>query len=56
MDAGSDSHFGAPVGLGVTGLPAADAEGAVAIFRAGRMRVIGRSTPRFFIGNTVQYA
>lgn len=34
MDAGSDSHFGAPVGLGVTGLPAADRqECAVPVLR-----------------------
>jgi predicted metal-dependent phosphoesterase TrpH len=55
MVAGSDSHFAATVGLGVTDLPAADAEEAVAAIRAGRTRVIGRRTPpRFFIGNTVQ--
>ncbi|MGV8174101.1 MAG: CehA/McbA family metallohydrolase [Methanothrix sp.] len=55
MVAGSDSHFAATVGLGVTDLPAADAEEAVAAIREGRTRVIGRRTPpRFFIGNTVQ--
>ena len=55
MVAGSDSHFAATVGLGVTDLPAEDAEEAVAAIRAGRTRVIGRRTPpRFFIGNTVQ--
>jgi predicted metal-dependent phosphoesterase TrpH len=55
MVAGSDSHFAATVGLGVTDLPATDAEEAVAAIREGRTRVIGRRTPpRFFIGNTVQ--
>ena len=55
MVAGSDSHFAATVGLGVTDIQAADAEEAVAAIREGRTRVIGRRTPpRFFIGNTVQ--
>ena len=55
MVAGSDSHFAATVGLGVTDIQAADSEEAVAAIREGRTRVIGRRTPpRFFIGNTVQ--
>ncbi|MGB7571927.1 MAG: PHP domain-containing protein [Methanothrix sp.] len=55
MVAGSDSHFAATVGLGVTDIQAADAEEAVAAIREGRTRVIGRRTPpKFFIGNTVQ--
>jgi len=55
MVAGSDSHFAATVGLGVTEIPAADAEEAVEAIRAGRTRVIGKRTPpRFFIGNTFQ--
>lgn len=55
MVAGSDSHFAATVGLGVTEIPATDAQEAVAAIRVGRTRVIGRRTPpRFFIGNTVQ--
>ena len=55
MVAGSDSHFAATVGLGVTDIQAADAEEAVAAIREGSTWVIGRRTPpRFFIGNTVQ--
>ena len=55
MVAGSDSHFAATVGLGVTDIQAADADEAVAAIREGRTRVIGRRTPpKFFIGNTVQ--
>ena len=55
MVAGSDSHFAATVGLGVTDIQAGDAGEAVAAIREGRTRVIGRRTPpRFFIGNTVQ--
>ena len=55
MVAGSDSHFAATVGLGVTKIEAADAEEAVAAIRAGHTRVVGKRTPpRFFIGNTVQ--
>lgn len=55
MVAGSDSHFAATVGLGVTEIQAADAEEAVAAIREGRTRVVGKRTPpRFFIGNTVQ--
>ena len=55
MVAGSDSHFAATVGLGVTEIQAADAEAAVAAIRDGRTRVVGKRTPpRFFIGNTVQ--
>jgi predicted metal-dependent phosphoesterase TrpH len=55
MVAGSDSHFAATVGLGVTEIEAQDAEQAVAAIRAGRTLVVGRRTPpRFFIGNTVQ--
>jgi predicted metal-dependent phosphoesterase TrpH len=55
MVAGSDSHFAATVGLGVTEIEAADAEEAVAAIRAGQTRVVGKRTPpRFFIGNTVQ--
>ncbi len=36
--AGSDSHFEATVGLGVTDIQASDAEDAVAAIRAGRSR------------------
>ncbi len=55
MVAGSDSHFAATVGLGVTDIEAADAEEAVEAIRAGRTRIIGKRTPpRFFIGNTFQ--
>ena len=55
MVAGSDSHFAATVGLGVTEIEAVDAEEVVAAIRAGRTRVVGkRMPPRFFIGNTVQ--
>jgi len=55
MVAGSDSHFAATVGLGVTEIEAANAAEAVAAIRAGRTRVVGKRTPpRFFIGNTVQ--
>ena len=55
MVAGSDSHFAATVGLGVTEIEAEDAGQAVAAIRAGRTLVVGRRTPpRFFIGNTVQ--
>jgi predicted metal-dependent phosphoesterase TrpH len=55
MVAGSDSHFAATVGLGVTEIQAADSEEAVAAIREGRTRVVGKRTPpRFFIGNTVQ--
>jgi hypothetical protein len=55
MVAGSDSHFVATVGLGVTEIQAADAEEAVRTIRKGRTRVVGKRTPpRFFIGNTVQ--
>lgn len=55
MVAGSDSHFAATVGLGVTDIQAADAEEAVAAIREGRTRILGKRTnPKFFIGNTVQ--
>jgi predicted metal-dependent phosphoesterase TrpH len=55
MVAGSDSHFAATVGLGVTDIQAADAEEAVAAIREGRTRIVGKRThPKFFIGNTVQ--
>jgi predicted metal-dependent phosphoesterase TrpH len=55
MVAGSDSHFAATVGLGVTEIEVADADEAVAAIRAGRTSVVGKRTPpRFFIGNTVQ--
>ncbi|NYT09403.1 MAG: PHP domain-containing protein, partial [Methanosarcinales archaeon] len=55
MVAGSDSHFAATVGLGVTEIQASDAEEAVAAIREGRTRVLGKRThPKFFIGNTVQ--
>ena len=55
MVAGSDSHFAATVGLGVTDIQAADAEEAVAAIRLGRTRILGKRThPKFFIGNTVQ--
>lgn len=51
--AGSDSHFAATVGLGVTEIDAGDAEGAIDAIRAGRTRILGKRTPpRFFIGNT----
>ncbi len=55
MVAGSDSHFAATVGLGVTRIDADDPEGAVEAIRLGRTRIEGRRTPpRFFIGNTFQ--
>ncbi|MDD4162064.1 MAG: PHP-associated domain-containing protein, partial [Methanothrix sp.] len=55
MVAGSDSHFAATVGLGVTEIEAADAEETVQAIRAGRTLVVGKRTPpRFFIGNTFQ--
>ncbi len=55
MVAGSDSHFAATVGLGVTEIDADDAGQAVAAIRAGKTRIVGRRTPpKFFIGNTVQ--
>lgn len=55
MVAGSDSHFAATVGLGVTDIQASDAEEAVAAIREGRTRIVGKRThPKFFIGNTVQ--
>lgn len=53
MVAGSDSHFAATVGLGVTRIEAEDAESAVLAIRSGRTTIEGRRTPpRFFIGNT----
>jgi predicted metal-dependent phosphoesterase TrpH len=53
--AGSDSHFAATVGLGVTDIDASDAEEAIEAIRAGQTRIIGkRTSPRFFIGNTFQ--
>jgi predicted metal-dependent phosphoesterase TrpH len=53
--AGSDSHFAATVGLGVTDIDAGDAKEAIEAIRAGRTRIIGKRTPpQFFIGNTVQ--
>lgn len=53
MVAGSDSHFAATVGLGVTRIEAEDAESAVSAIRSGRTTIEGRRTPpRFFIGNT----
>jgi predicted metal-dependent phosphoesterase TrpH len=55
MVAGSDSHFAATVGLGVTEIEATDVEEVVAAIRAGRTQVVGKRTPpRFFIGNTFQ--
>jgi len=55
MVAGSDSHFAATVGLGVTEIEATNAAEALAAIRAGQTRVVGKRTPpRFFIGNTVQ--
>ena len=55
MVAGSDSHFAATVGLGVTEIEAADAEEAVEAIRAGQTRVVGKRTPPwFFIGNIFQ--
>lgn len=51
--AGSDSHFAATVGLGVTEIEAADAFEAIEAIQAGRTKIIGKRTPpRFFIGNT----
>jgi predicted metal-dependent phosphoesterase TrpH len=53
MVAGSDSHFAATVGLGVTRIDAEDDRGAVEAIRCGRTRIDGRRTPpRYFIGNT----
>lgn len=55
MVAGSDSHFAATVGLGVTEIPASNAAEVVQAIRAGRTRVMGKRTPpQFFIGNTFQ--
>ena len=55
MVAGSDSHFAATVGLGVTDIDASEAEEAIEAIRAGQTRIIGkRTSPRFFIGNTFQ--
>ena len=55
MVAGSDSHFAATVGLGVTEIDARDAKEAIEAIRAGQTRIIGRRTPpQFFIGNTFQ--
>ncbi|VVB69111.1 PHP-associated [uncultured archaeon] len=55
MVAGSDSHFAATVGLGVTDIDASNAEEAVEAIRKGRTRIIGKRTPpKFFIGNTFQ--
>ncbi len=53
MVAGSDSHFAATVGLGVTRIDAEDDRSAVEAIRSGRTRIEGRRTPpRYFIGNT----
>jgi predicted metal-dependent phosphoesterase TrpH len=55
MVAGSDSHFAATVGLGVTRIEADDAEGAIEAVRRGKTKIEGRRTPpRYFIGNTFQ--
>jgi hypothetical protein len=55
MVAGSDSHFAATVGLGVTDIDASNASEAIEAIRAGRTCIIGKRTPpQFFIGNTVQ--
>jgi predicted metal-dependent phosphoesterase TrpH len=55
MVAGSDSHFAATVGLGVTDIDASNASEVIEAIRAGRTRIIGKRTPpQFFIGNTVQ--
>lgn len=55
MVAGSDSHFAATVGLGVTRIEAEDAIGAIEAIRRGQTKIEGRRTPpRFFIGNTFQ--
>jgi hypothetical protein len=55
MVAGSDSHFAATVGLGVTRIEADDSRGAVEAIRQGKTRIEGRRTPpKFFIGNTFQ--
>ncbi len=51
--AGSDSHFAATVGLGVTEIDAGDANQVIEAIQAGRTKIIGKRTPpRFFIGNT----
>jgi predicted metal-dependent phosphoesterase TrpH len=42
--AGSDSHFAATVGLGVTDIDASDAEEAIEAIRAGQTRIIGKRT------------
>ncbi len=53
MVAGSDSHFAATVGLGVTRIDAEDDRGAVEAIRSGKTKIEGRRTPpRYFIGNT----
>ena len=53
MVAGSDSHFAANGGLGVTRIDAEDDRDAVEAIRSGRTRIEGRRTPpRYFIGNT----
>lgn len=55
MVAGSDSHFAATVGLGVTRIEAEEAIGAIEAIRRGQTKIEGRRTPpRFFIGNTFQ--
>ncbi|NPV62610.1 MAG: PHP domain-containing protein [Methanotrichaceae archaeon] len=55
MVAGSDSHFAATVGLGVTEIEADDAEEAIRAIREGRTAIEGhRTSPKYFIGNTFQ--
>jgi len=56
MVAGSDSHYAATVGLGVTEIEADDVDSVLEAIRAGRTQILGRRTPpKFFIGNTFNY-
>jgi predicted metal-dependent phosphoesterase TrpH len=56
MVAGSDSHYAATVGLGVTEIEAEDVDSVLEAIRGGRTRILGRRTPpKFFIGNTFNY-
>jgi hypothetical protein len=56
MVAGSDSHYAATVGLGVTEIEADDVDSVLEAIRGGRTRILGRRTPpKFFIGNTFNY-
>jgi predicted metal-dependent phosphoesterase TrpH len=55
MVAGSDSHFAATVGLGVTVIDAEDADSALQAIRSGRTIIEGRRTPpKFLIGKAFQ--